>query len=193
MEELRQRILSEGQVRPGDVLKVDSFLNHQIDPVLLDHLGAEFARLFSDRPVNKILTIEASGIALAIAAAPHFGNVPVVFAKKGESVNLDGDKYRARVHSYTHGNDYDLLLSKRFLGEDDHVVIIDDFLANGNALEGMIEICSAAGATIEGFGIAIEKGHQVGGKRLREEGWNLQSLAIIESMDPDTGEVTFRD
>ena len=174
------------------MLKVDSFLNHQIDVNLIDEMGAEFARLFAGAPVNKILTIEASGIGIACLVARHFGNVPVVFAKKAQSINLDGEMYSTKIQSFTHGRIFDVIVSKKFLSPEDHVLIIDDFLANGCALTGLIELVKESGATIEGIGIAVEKGFQHGGDKLREQGYHLESLAILESMDPNTGEVIFR-
>ena len=192
MELLEQRIMRDGVVKQGNILKVDSFLNHQIDVELLDQMGAEWARLFAGAPVTKILTIEASGIAIACAAAHHFGNAPVVFAKKSQTKNIDGEMYRTRVQSFTHGRVYDVVMSRRFLGPDDHVLIVDDFLANGCALEGLIDICGQADCTIEGIGVAIEKGFQVGGKLIRERGFRLESLAIVESMNDETGEIEFR-
>ena len=191
MELLEQRILKDGIVKEGGVLKVDSFLNHQIDSELLDELGAEFARLFADRPITKVLTIEASGIAIAIEAARHIG-VPVIFAKKSQTINIDGDMYTCKITSYTHKRVYDVVMSKRFLGADDHVLIVDDFLANGCALDGLLEICDQAGATVEGIGIAVEKGFQPGGASIRERGYRLESLAIVDDMDPKTGSITFR-
>lgn len=191
MELLEQRIARDGVVKDGGVLKVDSFLNHQLDITLFDQMGAEFKRLFADAPINKILTIEASGIGIAAVAALHFG-VPVVFAKKAQSINLDGEMYTTRIQSFTHGKVFDVIVSKKFIGPDDHVLIIDDFLANGCALNGLIEIVEAAGATVEGIGIAIEKGFQPGGDSLRERGYRLESLAIVQSMDPQTGAVEFR-
>lgn len=183
MEQLKQRILEDGTVKPGNVLKVDSFLNHQIDIAFMNQIGAEFARRFAGSPVNKILTIEASGIGIAAICAQHFDNAPVVFAKKSKSLNLDGDLYHARVESFTHKTVSDVVVSKKFLSPDDHVLVIDDFLANGCALEGLIEIIGQSGATLEGCGIVIEKGFQHGGDRLREMGYNVQSLAIIESLE----------
>lgn len=190
MEQLKQRILEDGVVKPGNVLKVDSFLNHQIDIVFLNEVGAEFARRFADTSVNKILTIEASGIGIAAITALHFGNAPVVFAKKSKTLNLDGDLYHARVESFTHKTVNDVVVSKKFLSPDDHVLVIDDFLANGCALQGLIEIIRQAGATLVGCGIVIEKGFQHGGDHLREQGIRVESLAIIESMSNDT--LTFR-
>ena len=191
MKLLEERIKKDGQVRPGEILKVDSFLNHQMDIAFIGELGKEFKRLFADRPVNKIVTIEASGIGIACIAAQYFDNCPVVFAKKTRSLNLDGAQYTAKVHSYTKGITYDVILSKKFLGPEDRVLIIDDFLANGCAVKGLIEIIEAAGATLEGVGIVIEKGFQKGGKELRESGVNLHSLAIVDEMTDDS--LTFRD
>ena len=193
MRELEERIIQEGIVREGEVLKVDSFLNHKCDVALYDHMGAEWARLFAGKPVDKILTIEASGIGIACVAARHFGNVPVVFARKTESINLDGSQYRTQIHSYTHGRDYHVIVAKRFLIPGEHVLVIDDFLANGCALDGLLEICDAAGVLVTGIGIAIEKGFQPGGKRLRERGYDLRSLAIVDKMDPKTGRIVFRE
>lgn len=190
MEQLKQRILEDGVVKPGNVLKVDSFLNHQMDIVFLNEVGAEFARRFAGTSVNKILTIEASGIGIAAITALHFGNAPVVFAKKSKTLNLDGDLYHARVESFTHKTVNDVVVSRKFLSPDDHVLVIDDFLANGCALQGLIEIIRQAGATLVGCGIVIEKGFQHGGDHLREQGIRVESLAIIESMSNDT--LTFR-
>ena len=191
MELLEQRIMKDGVVKEGGVLKVDSFLNHQIDSTLLDQLGAEFARLFAGQPINKVITIEASGIAIAIEAARHFG-VPVVFAKKSQTINIDGEMYTCKITSFTHKRVYDVVMSRRFLGPDDHVLIVDDFLANGCALAGLLDICEQAGATVEGIGIAVEKGFQPGGAKIRERGYHLESLAIVDDMDPATGTITFR-
>lgn len=190
MELLKQRILKDGIVKPGQVLKVDSFLNHQMDISLINEIGKEFKRLFADNPITKILTIEASGIGIACIAAQYF-NVPVVFAKKAQSINLDGEMYHTKVQSFTHKREYDVILSKKYLHADDHVLIIDDFLANGCALIGLLELVKEAGATVEGAGIVIEKGFQNGGKIIREMGINLHSLAIIDSMT-DT-DVVFRE
>jgi xanthine phosphoribosyltransferase len=189
MKLLEDRILKEGQVRPGDILKVDCFLNHQLDVSLLDQIGEEFQRIFARDGVNKILTVEASGIAIACMTARHFG-VPVVFAKKAKSKNIDGDVFTSVVHSYTYGRDYDITLSKKFLGPADHVLIVDDFLANGKAMQGLLDICQQAGATVAGIGICIEKGFQPGGEKLRSEGYKVASLAIVESMDDHS--LTFR-
>lgn len=191
MQALEERIRHDGIVREGNILKVDNFLNHQCDTELYDELGAEWARLFAGRPVDKILTIESSGIGLACVAARHFGNVPVVFARKTESLNLDGSQYRSHIVSYTKKREYDVIVAKRFIQEGEHMLIIDDFLAMGCALNGLLEICEEAGAVVEGIGIAIEKGFQPGGKSLRERGYNLKSLAIVSSMDPETGEIEF--
>ena len=191
MNFLEERILKDGIVKPGNVLKVDSFLNHQMDVALLDKMGEEFHRRFADKPITKVLTIEASGIAIACPVARCF-NVPVVFAKKSKSVNLDGDLYTAEVESFTHKNKNTVVVSKRFLSADDHVLIVDDFLANGCALQGLISIVEAAGATVEGIGIAVEKGFQIGGRVIRNLGYQLESLAIVESMDAETGTVEFR-
>lgn len=191
MELLEKRIERDGVVKAGGVLKVDSFLNHQIDVELVDELGAEWARLFADVPVTKILTIEASGIGIACIAARHF-NVPVVFAKKAQSINLDGEMLSTRIQSFTHGRVFDVVLAKRFLSPDDHVLIIDDFLAKGCALNGLIELVEQAGAKVEAIGIAVEKGFQKGGDELRSRGYRLESLAIVDSMDPDTGKIEFR-
>ena len=191
MKELEERIASDGIVKEGGVLKVGSFLNHQCDVGLFDRMGAEWARLFAGKPVDKILTIEASGIGIACCASRHFGDVPVVFAKKAQSINLDGEQYCTKIHSFTKNKDFDVIVSKQFLTAGEHVLIIDDFLANGCALDGLIEICGQAGVVIEGIGIAIEKGFQRGGAELRERGFDLQSLAIITAMDAASGTVTF--
>lgn len=192
MNFLEERILREGVVKPGNVLKVDSFLNHQIDVQLLDEIAREFHRRFGDRPVTKILTIEASGIALATALAREYG-VPMVFAKKSRSINLDGEMYVAEVESYTHKKTNLVVVSKKYLSPEDHVLIVDDFLANGCALQGLISIVDAADATVEGLGIVIEKGFQEGGYRIRNLGYHLESLAIVESMDEKTGDIVFRE
>ena len=191
MELLEQRILKDGVVKKGNVLKVDSFLNHQMDTQLFNEMGKEFKKIFADKKINKILTIEASGIGIACVVAQHF-QVPVVFAKKAQSINLDGDVYSSKIESFTHKRVYDVIVSKKYLGKDDHILIIDDFLANGCAVNGLIDIIEHAGATVEGIGIAIEKGQQIGGKMLRERGYHVESLAIIESMDDETGEIVFR-
>lgn len=190
MKVLEERIKQEGQVRPGHILKVDCFLNHQLDVALLDQIGAEFLRIFEKDGINKILTIEASGIAIACMAARHF-NVPVVFAKKAKSKNLDGDVYTSVVHSFTYGKDYDITLAKKFLSPADRVLIVDDFLANGKAMKGLLDVCSQAGATVAGIGICIEKGFQPGGSELRAAGYKLASLAIVDSMTDH--DLTFRE
>ena len=182
MKLLEQRIREQGQVRPGNVLKVDCFLNHQLDVELLDAIGAEFHRIFKDDGINKILTIEASGIAIACMTARHFG-VPVVFAKKAKSRNIDGDVFTSTVHSYTYGRDYEITLAKKFLSPADRVLILDDFLANGKAMKGLLDVCQQAGCTVAGIGICIEKGFQPGGAELRAAGYKLASLAIVDAMD----------
>ena len=192
MNFLEERIVKDGIVNEGYVLKVDSFLNHQMDIELFDQMGAEFQKRFADRPINKILTIEASGIGIACVVAQHFG-VPVVFAKKTKSINIEGEMYTAEVESFTHKCKNQVIVAKKFLSEDDHVLIIDDFLANGCALQGLIQIVKAAGGTVEGIGIAIEKGFQSGGTVIRNLGYHLESLAIVEGMDASTGEITFRE
>ena len=191
MELLKQRIRKDGTVKGNDVLKVDSFLNHQMDINLFNEMGKELKRLFADAPINKILTIEASGIGIAAVVAQHF-DVPVVFAKKSQSINLDGDVYSTKIQSFTHQRIYDVIVSKKFLNADDHVLLIDDFLANGCALNGLIDLVEEAGATVEGIGIAVEKGFQPGGDDLRRRGYHLESLAIVQSMNPETGEIEFR-
>ena len=191
MELLEERIRRDGVVKSEGVLKVDGFLNHQMDINLFNEMGKELKRLFADAPINKILTIEASGIGIAAVVAQHF-NVPVVFAKKSQSINLDGDVYSTKIQSFTHQRIYDVIVSKKFLNADDHVLLIDDFLANGCALNGLIDLVEDAGATVEGIGIAIEKGFQPGGDDLRSRGYHLESLAIVQSMNPETGEIVFR-
>lgn len=190
MQLLEERILQDGQVRPGNVLKVDCFLNHQLDIALLDEIGKAFYEVYKNDGINKILTIEASGIAIACMTARHFG-VPVVFAKKAKSKNIDGDVYTSTVHSFTYGKDYDITLSKKFLGPEDKVLIVDDFLAVGKAMHGLLDVCKQAGATVVGIGIAIEKGFQPGGETLRSQGYKLTSLAIVDYMD-DEGNLRFR-
>ena len=192
MNFLEQRILKDGVVKPGNVLKVDSFLNHQMDIALMDEIGKEFYRRFSHKPITKVLTIEASGIGIAYPVAREFG-VPMVFAKKAKSVNLDGEMYVAEVESFTHKNKNRVIVSKRFLSPGDNVLIIDDFLANGCALQGLISITESAGATVAGLGIAIEKGFQIGGRVIRNLGYHVESLAIVDAMDAETGAVTFRE
>ena len=191
MKILEDRIRKDGVVKPGNVLKVDSFLNHRMDVGLFREMGKEWKRLFADCPINKILTIEASGIGIACIVAEQF-EVPVVFAKKSQSINLDGEMYSTKIESFTHKKTYDVIVSKKFLSADDHVLVIDDFLANGCAINGLIELIDEAGATLEGVGIAIEKGFQQGGKVIRDKGIRLESLAIVESMNDETGEIVFR-
>lgn len=191
MKLLEERIRKDGIVKEGNILKVDSFLNHQMDTNLFAEMGKEWKRLLGDRTINKILTIEASGIGIACIVAQQFG-VPVVFAKKTQTLNIDGEVYTSRIHSFTHSKDYDVIVSKKFLGKDDHVLIIDDFLANGCALEGLMNMVNDSGARLEGIGIAVEKGFQNGGKLIRDKGVRLESLAIVESMDAKTGEIIFR-
>lgn len=192
MNFLEERILKDGIVKPGNVLKVDSFLNHQMDIELMDQMGEEFHRRFADKNITKVLTIEASGIAIACSVARCF-NVPLVFAKKSKSVNIEGDMYIAEVESFTHKNKNQVIVSKKFLNADDRVLIIDDFLANGCALQGLISITEAAGAKVEGLGIAIEKGFQIGGQVIRNLGYKLESLAIVDEMNAETGEIKFRE
>lgn len=191
MQLLEERIRKDGVVKQGNVLKVDSFLNHQMDVELFNEMGKEFRRLFPSEKINKILTIEASGIGIACIAAQYF-HVPVVFAKKSQSINLDGEQYCTKIESFTHKRVYDVIVSKKYLGTEDHVLIIDDFLANGCAVAGLIDLVKSAGAVVEGVGIAVEKGFQKGGKLLREKGVRVESLAIIESMDDESGEIIFR-
>ena len=192
MNIVEKRILRDGVVKAGNVLKVDSFLNHQIDVALLDEIAKELKRRFGDAPVTKVLTIESSGIAIACAVAREYG-APVVFAKKAKTVNLDGEMYVAEVESFTHKKTNKVIVAKKFLNENDHVLIVDDFLANGCALQGLISIVDSAGAEVTGCGIVIEKGFQEGGHRIRNLGFRLESLAIIESMDDETGAVVFRE
>lgn len=192
MELLKERIRKDGKIKAGNVLKVDSFLNHQMDTDLLQEIGKEFKRRFSDVEINKILTIEASGIGIACVVAQQF-HVPVVFAKKNQTKNIAGDVYTSKVESYTHGRTYDIIVSKEFLGRGDKVLLIDDFLANGKALEGLASLVKDSGAELVGAGIVIEKGFQVGGDLLRKQGIRLESLAIVESMDEESGEIVFRD
>ena len=191
MKELEDRIRKDGIVREGNVLKVDNFLNHQCDVALYDHMGAEWARLFAGKRIDTILTIEASGIGIACVAATHFGGVPVVFARKTDSKNLDGDQYRTNVRSYTKGREYQVIVARRFLSPGEHVLVIDDFMAMGCAMNGLLEICNEAGVIVEGIGIAIEKGFQPGGAELRARGYQVESLAVVKSMDAATGEIEF--
>ena len=190
MKLLEERIKKDGIVKPGNVLKVDNFLNHQMDIALFNEMGKEFKRLFADCNINKILTIEASGIGIACIVAQYF-DVPVVFAKKAQSINIDGDVYSTKIQSFTHQRVYDVIVSKKYLNPEDHILIIDDFLANGCALEGLIDLVQSAGATVEGIGSAIEKGFQQGGKLIRDRGIRLESLAIVDSMEG--GELVFRE
>ena len=191
MNFLEERILKDGVVKPGNVLKVDSFLNHQMDIALMEEIGREFKRRFAEKNITKVLTIEASGIGIAAFVAKEFG-VPMVFAKKSKSINIDGEMLVAEVESFTHKNKNQVIVSKRFLTAEDHVLIIDDFLANGCALMGLIQIAGTAGATVEGLGIVIEKGFQTGGQIIRNLGYHLESLAIVDAMDAETGAITFR-
>ena len=192
MNFLEERIQKDGVVKEGNVLKVDSFLNHQMDIELFEKMGEEWKRRFNGKPINKVLTIEASGIGIACIVAKYFGT-PVVFAKKSKSINIDGDMYVAEVESFTHKCKNQVIVSKKFLSPDDHVLIIDDFLANGCALQGLISIVNSAGATVEGIGVAIEKGFQIGGQTIRNLGYQLESLAIVDAMDAETGSITFRE
>lgn len=191
MDLLKKKILEEGQVYAGNILKVDCFLNHQIDCGFLAEVGKEFHRLYKDEGINKVLTIEASGIAIGAMVAQEFG-CPLVFAKKNKTKNIAGDVYTAQVESFTHGTTYNIMVSKKFLNPGDKVLIVDDFLAIGNALKGLISIVEESGAELVGCGTVIEKGYQHGGDELRAEGIRVESLAIIESMDADKGEVVFR-
>ena len=192
MNFLEERIAKDGIVKPGNVLKVDSFLNHQMDIALLEEIGREFKRRFDGKPITKVLTIEASGIGIAAFVAKEFG-VPMVFAKKSKSINIEGEMYVAEVESFTHKNRNQVIVSKKFLNADDHLLIIDDFLANGCALQGLIQIANGAGASVEGLGIVIEKGFQTGGQIIRNLGYHLESLAIVDAMDAETGSITFRE
>ena len=191
MNFLEERIVKDGIVKEGNVLKVDSFLNHQMDIQLFEQMGEEFKKRFADANINKIVTIESSGIGIACIVARYF-DVPVVFAKKSKSINIDGDMYVAEVESFTHKCKNQVIVSKKFLNDNDHVLIIDDFLANGCALQGLISIVSEAGGTVEGIGIAIEKGFQAGGRMIRNLGYRLKSLAIVDSMDSANGTIEFR-
>ena len=191
MNFLEERILRDGVVKPGNVLKVDSFLNHQMDIDLLEAIGQEFHRRFADQKITKVLTIESSGIAIAYPVAKAFG-VPLVFAKKAKSLNLDGEMYEAEVASFTHKKVNRIIVAKKFLRPEDRVLVIDDFLVNGCALQGLISIVDSAGAEVVGLGIAIEKGFQEGGWRIRNLGYRLESLAIVDAMDPEKGTITFR-
>lgn len=192
MNFLEERIQKDGVVKEGNVLKVDSFLNHQMDIELFEKMDEEWKSRFAGKPINKVVTIEASGIGIACIVAKYFGT-PVVFAKKSKSINIDGDMYVAEVESFTHKCKNQVIVSKKFLSPDDHVLIIDDFLANGCALQGLISIVNSAGATVEGIGVAIEKGFQIGGQTIRNLGYQLESLAIVDAMDAETGSITFRE
>ena len=192
MNFLEERIQKDGVVKEGNVLKVDSFLNHQMDIELFEKMGEEWKSRFAGKPINKVVTIEASGIGIACIVAKYFGT-PVVFAKKSKSINIDGDMYVAEVESFTHKCKNQVIVSKKFLSPVDHVLIIDDFLANGCALQGLISIVNSAGATVEGIGVAIEKGFQIGGQTIRNLGYQLESLAIVDAMDAETGSITFRE
>lgn len=192
MNFLEERIQKDGVVKEGNVLKVDSFLNHQMDIELFEKMGEEWKSRFAGKPINKVVTIEASGIGIACIVAKYFGT-PVVFAKKSKSINIDGDMYVAEVESFTHKCKNQVIVSKKFLSPDDHVLIIDDFLANGCALQGLISIVNSAGATVEGIGVAIEKGFQIGGQTIRNLGYQLESLTIVDAMDAETGSITFRE
>lgn len=192
MKLLEDRIRKDGIIREGNVLKVDSFINHQMDIGLFEEMAKEWKRLFADKKINKIFTIEASGIGIAAIVAREF-DVPVVFAKKSKSINLDDNNFSTKIQSFTHGKVYDVIVSKKFLSPEDHILVIDDFLANGCALLGLTELVESAGATVEGIGIAIEKGFQQGGKIIREKGYQLESLAIVESMDAANKTINFRE
>ena len=193
MKILKDRIMKDGIVRAGNVLKVDCFLNHQMDISLFEEMAKEWKKRFADKKINKILTIEASGIAIAAIVATAFDNCPVVFAKKTESLNVDGPIYSSKVTSFTKKRVYDVYVSQKYITPEDHVLIIDDFLAIGSALNGLIDIVNQSGATIEGLGIAIEKGFQGGGDKLREQGYHLESLAIVEKLDAENGIIEFRE
>ena len=192
MNFLEERIMKDGVVKPGNVLKVDSFLNHQMDPVLLEQIAKEFKRRFGHKTITKVLTIEASGIGIAAFVAREFG-VPMVFAKKSKSINLDGDMFVAEVESFTHKNKNQVIVSKKYLHEGESVLIVDDFLANGCALQGLISIAESAGAVVEGCGIVIEEGFQIGGRVIRNMGYHVESLAIVDGMDAETGTIFFRE
>ena len=192
MQLLMDRIRKDGKIKAGNVLKVDSFLNHQMDIELLNVIGKEFKRRFADKMIEKILTIESSGIGIACIAAQYF-HVPVVFAKKSQSVNLDGESFITKIESFTHKRTYDVIVSKKYLKKGEHILIIDDFMANGCAVNGLLDILETAGAVVEGVGIVIEKGFQDGGKMIRERGIQVESLAIVDGMDAQTGTVTFRE
>ena len=192
MKLLQERIVRDGKVKSGNVLKVDNFLNHQMDIELFNEIGKEFKRIFKDLEITKILTIEASGIGIACITAQYF-KVPVVFAKKAQSINIDGEVYSTKIESFTHKKTYDVIVSRKFLNPKDKILILDDFLANGCALSGLIDLVRSAGASVEGIGIVIEKGFQNGGEMIRSMGVRLESLAIIESMNAEDGSIIFRD
>ena len=192
MNFLEERIVKDGTVKSGNVLKVDSFLNHQMDIALMEQIGKEFKRRFQDKKIDRVLTIEASGIGIAAFVAKEFG-VPMVFAKKSKSINLDGEMFVAEVESFTHKNKNQIVVSKKFLKEGEHVLIVDDFLANGCALQGLISIVESAGAVVDGCAIVIEKGFQIGGRVVRNLGYRIESLAIVDAMDTETGAITFRE
>ena len=192
MNFLEERIIKDGIVKPGNVLKVESFLNHQMDIALMEEIGREFKRRFGHKHITKVMTIEASGIGIAAFVAKEFG-VPMVFAKKSKSINIEGEMYVAEVESFTHKNKNQIIVSKKFISPEDRILIVDDFLANGCALQGLISITEEAGATVAGIGIAVEKGFQIGGRVIRNLGYPLESLAIVDAMDPETGTVTFRE
>ncbi len=192
MNFLEERIVKDGTVKSGNVLKVDSFLNHQMDIPLMEEIAREFKRRFGHKRIDKIMTIEASGIGIAVFVAKEFG-VPMVFAKKSKSINIDGDMFVAEVESFTHKNRNQVIVSKKFLNEGEHILIIDDFMANGCAMQGLINIAESAGAVVEGCGIVIEKGFQIGGRVIRNMGYHVESLAIIDAMDAETGTITFRE
>lgn len=191
MRELQEKIIKDSSINPGNVLKVDSFLNHQIDIRFLETIGEEFKRRFNEEKITKILTIEASGIGVASITSKYFDYPPVVFAKKTKTSNISNDVYKSKVHSYTHNETNHIMVSKQYLHKDDHVLIIDDFLANGCAVLGLVDLVKQAGACVAGIGIVIEKGYQKGGNLIREQGYHLESLAIIKSMDGETGDIQF--
>ncbi|QSX06587.1 xanthine phosphoribosyltransferase [Sedimentibacter sp. zth1] len=191
MKLLKERIIKDGIIKEGNILKVDSFLNHQMDINLINEIGKEFKKIFEDKKIDKILTIEASGIGIACIVAQYF-DVPVVFAKKSKSINLSGESYITKIESFTHKKTYDVIVSKKFLHEGEHILIIDDFLANGYAVKGLLQIIEESGAIVEGVGIVIEKGFQEGGRNLREKGINLHSLAIVDKMDVENKTLQFR-
>ena len=192
MNFLEERILKDGVVTAGNVLKVDTFLNHQMDVALLDQIGKEICRRYEGKKITKVLTIETSGIAIAYAVAQQLG-VPMVFAKKSKSINLSGDMYVAQVESFLHNDVEHVIVARKFLSEDDNILIVDDIMANGCALQGLIAIVESAGARVEGLGVAIEKGFQMGGRLIRNMGYRLESIAIVDSMNVDSGSICFRE